>query len=151
MNTVHDPPLRLLARFEQVFPTSTPQLVIQAPDREMWAAASRNGTAQFRIYTAESSARTIFSYQSAKRKQTVYRQPLPRWARYIAGVCVLLNVPEMPGIDVVACGDEPAGPRYEYALGILFAALWHEINAQACSPIYLQEVVERVRRDYVGE
>ena len=148
---LQDYPRRLLARFEQVFPTSTPQVIVQAPDRRMWAAASLNGTAHFRIYTAESSARTIFSYQSAKRKQTIYRQPLPRWARYIAGISVLLDVPDMPGIDAVACGDEPAGPRYEYALGILFAALWYEINMQSCSPIQLQEIAERVRRDYVGE
>ena len=148
---INEYPLSQLAPVEPVLTTPTPHVIVQAPDRRMWAAASLNGTAHFRIYTAESSARTIFSYQSAKRKQTIYRQPLPRWARYIAGISVLLDVPDMPGIDAVACGDEPAGPRYEYALGILFAALWYEINMQSCSPIQLQEIAERVRRDYVGE
>src|SRR5690349_7457819 len=81
-NASNDPPIRLLTKFTQAFPSKSPQIVVQAPDREMWAAASFNGTANCTVCTADSDeARTTFSYQSAKRKQTIHRRPIPRWAR----------------------------------------------------------------------
>ncbi len=149
LNATNDPPIRLLTKFAQAFPAKSPQIVVQAPDREMWAAASFNGTANCTVCTADGEGRTTFNYQSAKRKQTVHRRPIPRWARYLAGVSVLLEVPEMPGVDVVVCGDEPTGPRYDFSLGMLFAALWYEINMETCDPDVLQEVTERVRREYI--
>ena len=149
MTTLTDPPIRLLAMFEQAFPSTSPQIVVQAPEREMWAAASFNGTAHYTVCRAESGARTTFSYQSAKRHETVHRRPLPSWARYIGGICVLLDVAQMPGIDVVVCGNEPSGPRYDFALGILFATLWYEINMESCDADQLQEITERVRREYI--
>ncbi len=149
MNATNDPPIRLLTKFAEAFPEKSPQIVVQAPDREMWAAASFNGTAACKVFTADGTGRTTFSYQSAKRKQTIHRRPIPRWARYLAGVSVLLDVPEMPGVDVVVCGDEPAGPRYDFSLGILFAALWYEVNMETCDLEALQEITERVRREYI--
>ncbi len=149
MNAPNDPPIRLLAKFEQAFPDASPSIVVRAPDREMWAVASFNGKGYCTVCTADGSGKTTFSYQSAKLKQTVHRRPLPRWARYIAGVSLLLDVPEMPGIDVVYCGDEPPGPRYDHALAILFAALWYEVNMQDYDPDNLMEIAERVRREYV--
>jgi hypothetical protein len=62
----------------------------------------------------------------------------------------MIDVAEMPGVDVVVCGDEPAGPRYDFALGILFGALWSELNGQAVSEAELIELTDRVRREYVG-
>lgn len=144
-----DPPIRLLAKFGQAFPASSPQLIMQAPGREMWAAASFNGSANVTVCTADGDGITTFNYQSAKLKQTVHRRPLPNWARYIAGVSVLLDVPEMPGINVAVCGDEPSGPRYDHSLAILFAALWYEINMTEGDPDALLEIAERVRREYI--
>jgi hypothetical protein len=149
VNPPNDPPLRLLAKFEQLFPSTPPHLVVQAPGREMWAAARFNDTGHCTVCTADGDGRVSFSYQSAKRRQTIHHRPLPRWARYIAGVSVIVDVAEMPGIDVVVCGDEPAGPRYEFALGILFAALWYEINRVSYKPDDLLEATERTRREYV--
>lgn len=149
MNARSDPPIRLLAKFEQVFPSTSPQLFVQAPGREMWAAASFNGMGHYTVCLADGEGRTTFTYQSAKRKQTVYHRPLPHWARYIAGASLMVDVAQMPGIDVVVCGDEPPGPRYEHSLGILFAALWYEINRKPCDPARLLEIAERVRREYI--
>ena len=149
LNPVIDPPIRLLATFEQLFPAASPELVVQAPGRDLWAAAHFNGSGCYTIYTTDTNAHTTFNYQSAKRKQTVHRRPLPRWARYIAGVSVMLDVLEMPGMEAVVCGNEPPGPRYEHALGILFAALWYELNFQPCVPDQLLEIAERVRREYI--
>lgn len=150
MTTPTDPPIRLLAKFEQLFPMSTPQLLVQAPGREMWAAANYNGKPHCRVYSAESSAQTAFTYQSAKRKQTIFRRPLPPWARYIAGISLLIDIAEMPGVDVVVCGNEPPGPRYDFALGILFGAFWLKVNGQPVNEAELIELTDRVRREYVG-
>lgn len=150
MTTLSDPPIRLLAKFEQLFPLTPPQLIVQAPEREMWVAANFNGTPRICVAHAETGSQTTFSYQSAKIKQTTKRRPLPTWARYLAGVSVYIDVEEMPGLDAVVCGNEPAGPRYEFALGILFGALWREVNGQTASAADLLELTERVRRDYIG-
>jgi galactokinase len=145
-----DPPIRLLAKFQELFPSTSPQLILKAPGREMWAAANFNGKSEIAVWSAEIAAHTTFTYQSAKQKQTVQRRPLPHWARYLSGVSVYIDVPEMPGVDVVVGGNEPLGPRYEYALGILFAAFWCDINGQDVSEAELRDLTERVRREYVG-
>lgn len=149
MNLPKDPPIRLLAKFDQIFPDSAPQLIVQAPGREMWAAACFNGMGHCTVYTADGEGRTSFNYQSAKRKLTIHHRPLPRWARYMAGATLLVDVPEIPGVDVVVCGDEPPGPRYDHALGMLFAALWYEINMESADAEQLLEIAERVRREYI--
>lgn len=115
----------------------------------MWVAACFNGSVTYNVHAVDVGAQTSFSYQSAKRKQTIRHRPLPRWVRYIAGVNVLLDVLEMPGIDAVVCGNEPPGPRYDHALGILFAALWYEVNDLYCDPRELLDIAERVRREYI--
>ncbi len=150
MTTLSDPPIRLLAKFQQLYPSAAPQLVVQAPGREMWAAANFNGTPHITVWSADLNVQTTFSYQSAKVKQTVRRRPLPHWARYIAGVSYLIDIEEMPGVDVVVCGNEPVGPRYEFALGILFAAFWRDLNGQSVDEAELVEIVDLVRREYLG-
>lgn len=149
MSASTNPPIRLLMKFEQLFPSNPAQMVVRAPGREMWAAVRFNGAHHVNVYSADSDGRASFSYQSAKRRETIHHRPLPLWARYIAGVSVLVDVAEMPGIDAVVCGDEPAGPRYEFALGILFAAVWYEINALPFIPKDLIDITEQARREYV--
>jgi hypothetical protein len=51
----------------------------------------------------------------------------------------------------VICGDEPRGPRYEYGLGILFAALCHELNNCHYDSQTLTEVVDTVQREYLND
>ncbi|MBC7871447.1 MAG: hypothetical protein H7Y09_11465, partial [Chitinophagaceae bacterium] len=80
------------------------------------------------------------------------RRPLPGWARYPAGVIYLLGDMdiEVEGVDVVIVGDEAHGPRYDFALGVAVAALWYEINSLIVTPEGLIDLVERVRREYIG-
>lgn len=58
--------------------------------------------------------RATFNLQSAKIKQTITRRPLPRWARYPAGVTLLLAQDglDLVGLNMVVMGNEPAGPRF---------------------------------------
>jgi hypothetical protein len=140
----------LLTAFEQAFPANPPpQLLLQVPEREMWAAVALNGTPFCNVYSADAEARTRFNSQSAMRRQTVYHRPLPRWARSIGGVTALIDVPRLPGIDAAFCGGEPPGVRYDDALAMLFAALWYDLNRQPYTPETLREIADRVRREYI--
>jgi hypothetical protein len=148
---VINPPLRLLAAFARRFPDREPSIVLQAPGRDLWTAAVVLGTRQYRIEALDLRARAVFSRQSAKRRETTLRRPLPRWSRYAAGVMLALdNMIDVPGIVALICGDEAPGPRWDYSVGILFAALWHEIAGETARERDLIALVDRVQRDYVG-
>lgn len=148
---VVNPPLRLLAAFAQHFPDREPSVILQAPGRDLWVAAVILGTQQYRIEALDLRARTVFSRQSAIRRETILRRPLPRWSRYASGVILALDdLIDMPGMVALICGDEAPGPRYEYGLGVLFAALWHEIAGEFARERDLIELVDRVQREYVG-
>jgi galactokinase len=146
-----NPPVRLLATFQEVYPSLTPNHIVKAADREMWVAAATSSSAQFTVHVAELNARATFSYQSAKGKRTVTNRPLPGWARYVAGVILLSDETsqEFAGLAAVIAGNEPPGPRYEYALGIAFATLWYELQALPCTITHLIELMDRIRREYV--
>lgn len=148
-----DPPLRLLVKFQELYPDTTPDLIFQAPEREMWIAARYNSRDQYACLALDlnQTALTTFNLQSAKIRRTVTQRPLPRWARYPAGVIMAMSDIglDMRGLNAVICGDEPAGPRYEYSLGLLFAALCHELNDQPYHTDALTEIVDLVHREYV--
>jgi len=55
---------------------------------------------------------------------------------------------DVPGIKAAFVGEE-SGPRYDYAAGVAFAALWHQISEKAIRDDALIDIVERARRDYV--
>jgi galactokinase len=152
MENLHEtnPPLRLLATFNDAFDQMPPGLVIKAPGREMWVAASVDGVKDFVIHSSDHDGHTRFDWRSAKNKKTVLKRPLPRWVRYPAGVIVHLcaNDMDLPGVRAVIAGEE-AGERYDYATGIAFAALWHHLYEKDYTAAQLIPIVEHVRREYV--
>ncbi|CAG1769238.1 hypothetical protein BAC2_00164 [uncultured bacterium] len=148
-----DPPLRLVVKFQELYPNTPPPMVFQAPGRELWIAARANDREAYVLRSLDynGAAPTTFSLQSAKSRRTVLQRPLPRWARYPAGVIVQMSTSglDLPGLDAVICGNEARGPRYEYGLGMLFAALCYEMNDQRYLADALTEVVDRVQREYM--
>lgn len=147
------PPVMLLAAFADAFPDQTVEWLTRAPGREMWVAASRSGSEEFTVVVSEMEGKATFSLQSAKSKLTVTRRPLPRWARYPAGATLRLaqNGLDVIGLNMVMMGNEPSGPRFDYGLGMAFAALWHDLYELPYTVDTLIEVVDRVRREYVEE
>lgn len=144
--------MRLLLAFQQLYPALTgPEWVIQAPGREMWAAAARQPGHEFTVAVPDLDARVTFSYRSARSHLSVLNRPLPRWARYAAGALLALRDAgiEPEGLVVVVAGTEPAGPRYEHAVGIAVAALSCACLDQLYAADDLIGLVERVRREYV--
>lgn len=148
-----DPPLRLLVAFQQAYPEQPLTWIIRAPGRDMWIAAVRANSERFTIYSPDMEGRATFTLQSAKSKRSHLQRPLPQWARYPAGVTLLLAQDgiDVMGLNMVVMGGETSGPRYDYALGMAFAALWHEIYDLPFTTDDLIEIVDRTRRDYVED
>lgn len=150
-NSVNDPPLRLLATFYESFPGSAPHYILKVPGRDMWIAARFTADTAYTLVVPDLAGRATFNWRSAKAMRTVLNRPLPRWARCPAGVIAVMGDDDVdvPGMEVVLVGDETAGLRYEYTLGLALAALAHEVNHLHYDSDQLQEVVDRARRDYL--
>lgn len=146
-----NPPLRLLVAFQEAFPTLSPEWIVQIPGRDMWLAAAPHEREEFTIVVPDLDASTTFSLRSAKARRTVLNRPLPDWGRYPAGVIVALchSGLDSAGLDAIIVGEEPAGPRYHYALGMAVAAFLHELHAKPYTAESLIAIVEQVRREYV--
>lgn len=147
----HDPPIRLLMAFHQRLPLLEPDLLFQAPDRDLWLAAAYTPGEQTVLTALDlyPDVSVTFTRQSALGRRTVLNRPLPRWARWAAGTLVLLNDPPLPPLTGILAGDEPPGPRYEYTISLLFGALWYEWQRQPYLPGDLTALTERVRREFV--
>jgi hypothetical protein len=146
-----NPPLRLLATFQLTYPSQRANWIIVAPDRDMWVGASIYDSGQFSVTVPDLEDSTVFRVKSARIKRTVDNTSLPSWVHYLAGVAVILSNAGMtcPGADMVLAGEEPPGPRYEYSMGMAFAALWYQYNAKPFNQSILIEVMEHIRHDYV--
>lgn len=151
MTTPPNPPLRLLAAFQMTYPSQRANWIIDTPDRDMWVGASIYDSGQFSVTVPDLEDETIFRVKSARIKRTVNNVALPKWAHYLAGVAVILSNDGMtlPGADMVLAGEEPAGPRYEYSMGMAFAGLWYQYNAKPFTQSSLIDILERVRHDYI--
>lgn len=146
-----DPPVRLLAAFQQAYPEQAPAWIIRAPARDVWIAAAPVESQQFTVTAPTHESRTMFNLRSAKTRRTTTQRPLPRWAYYPAGVILILcnNGMDTGGLNIVILSEEPPGPGYDYGLGMAFAALWYEIHAQPYNSDMLVEIVDQARREYV--
>jgi galactokinase len=143
--------MRLLLAFQQAYPEITPDWLVQAPGREMWVAAVADPGDLFTLALPDADVRTSFNPRSARLRSTILQRPLPVWARYPAGVVVLLRADGLAqqGVRAVLTGSEPPGPRYDHALGMAMAALLYEMQRLPYTADTLFEIVEQVRRDYV--
>lgn len=148
-----NPPLRLLSAFHDVFPDIAPEFIVQVDGRDMWVAGVTTSTQEYTIHAPDIEGKVTFTWRTAKSKRTIMKRPLPKWARYPAGVVVELgaNGLDVDGVTAIVIGDEPDGPRYDYALALTIAALWHELTDTDYTPASLQDVVEKVRREYIEE
>lgn len=151
MDTPINPPLRLLAAFQQTYPNAAPEWIVSAPGREMWVAAHIETSGKFTLITPDLDGRTTFDRRSARTKRTTHNRPLPSWARFPAGVVLELSAKglDLPGVRAIMAGEEPPGPRYDYAMGLVLAALCYEVNGQTYKPNTLIDLMERVRRTYI--
>ncbi|MDX2161031.1 MAG: hypothetical protein SF162_06870 [bacterium] len=146
-----DLPLSLLTQFQQRYPDKEMELVLQAPGRDLWIMAAHAASGRIALDCVELKARTTFTLWSARHKRTVLHRPLPKWARYAAGVAVRMSESDLilPGLYAVVSGDEPPGPRYEHTLGVLFAAVIHTLHDQPFTHARLIDITDKARREYV--
>src|SRR4030095_12713678 len=116
-------------------------------------AAARSDNDTFTISSPDLDARVTFRLQSARVRRTVLQRPLPRWARYPAGVTLTVDNEglDVTGLNMVVMASEPPGPQYVYAVAMAFSALGHEILDQPYTIDRLIEIVDLARREYVEE
>ncbi|HUN05374.1 MAG TPA: hypothetical protein PLQ56_02175 [Aggregatilineales bacterium] len=147
-----NPPVRLLSTFSEAFPESDLTWVVNPPGYAVWAAAATSGRLEYTLALADADSKVTFSLQTARVGQTILKRPLPRWSRYPAGSLLLLDSigAEIEALNILLLVDEPAGPRFDYALGTAVAALWHEVARRSYAPATLIEVVDRTRREYAS-
>lgn len=147
----NNPPLRLYMHMQQAFGLQQVDWLIQAPGRDMWLAAVITDDTLYHVTSGDADSGTKFDRRSAKLKQTVLKRPLPIWARYPAGVITTLadNGIDVGGFQAVFVGDEPAGPRYDFGVGLVFAMFCYEITGTPYTNESLLDVVEQVRRQFI--
>lgn len=150
-DSVINPPLRLLTAFQKDI-QKQPTHVYKVDGREIWVAAELLSGDAYTIVVPDMQWRIRFDRSSAKRQRSLTNRALPQWAKYIAGSLGLLERSglNIQGAHVVMSGDEPAGPRFEYALGMAFVALWHEVNSKLYTTQTLMEMVDEVQREYIS-
>jgi hypothetical protein len=146
-----DPPLRLLVAYQMQFPGDEPEMLFCAPGRDLWLAGRMNGTPRFTLTALDINpdAPVSFTMQSARQMQTHTQRPLPRWARFPAAGLRLLASFHPMGMDALICGDEPPGPRYDYALLLLFAGLTYTLSGTPYTPALLGEIADAALREYL--
>jgi len=144
------PPLHLLAAFNDAFQLS-PEHILQSPGYDLWVAAVVPANNLYIIHAPAMGNYVKFSWQSAKKQQTIHKRPLPKWSRYAAGIIYHLcgNGLDVKGIQAVILGNEMPGVRYDYAIGVTMAALWHTILGKPYTSEQLIELVDHVRRVYI--
>lgn len=149
MLEIGDPPVRLLAAFFNSFPGHTPDCLVKAPDRELWSMATRRETGRFTLVAPDLDGEVSLTTQSALNGQTAANRPLPGWARFPAGVLAALVQNSLPlsGADIAIAGDEPLGPRYDYALGLVVGAALLSLAGQPYTTDQLVGLVETARRE----
>lgn len=145
-----NPPLRLLTTFQQER-NKTADWVVAVEGRDMWIAADIIKGHHYIIIAPDLSGRVVFDRQSAKQKRNIRNRPLPRWARYVSGALLTLGDLEIPTPTVTAMivGEEPAGPRYEHALGMAFAALCYTYAEKEFDTDTLLNIMEKVQKEYL--
>ena len=139
-----NPPLRLVAAYHQLS-SNAPEHLLRVPGREMWLAARAANADKYHVLVPDLDARTTFDVRSARANRTTLNRPLPNWSRYCAKAVLLLHREgnAMPGMDVVVVGDEPTGPRYDYALGMAILTLAHTMQGRDCDAACLIEAMDR--------
>ncbi len=148
---IPDPPLSLITAFHELHLADSPDHILQAPGRDLWIAAVIHDTNTYTFHAPDFEGKTTFSWRTAKDKRTILKRPLPRWARYPAGVVVELCARgfDIRGVEAVIAGHEAPGPRYDYGMGVAVAALWHTVADAPYDVNDLLSLVDRVRRNYI--
>ncbi len=143
-----DIPLNLLSSFERYFPQRTPLLTLQAPGYDAWIAALPTEDGRFTLACPDRGGRAVFTWQSARQRQTLDHRTLPPWALLPAAVIVKLCADGMDvaGFSAVLIAENSAGPRFDYGLSTAVAAFIHALHGRGYTQTTLVALIDSVRR-----
>ena len=143
-----DTPLLLLSTFQNFFPGQKPSHAIQALGYETWAAGSLTDDARLTLACAEMGGRTAFTWQTARRGETIMHRPLPLWAQLPAAVLVKLCAEglDVPGLNVALVGERATSPRFSYGLAAAVAVLLHELHERPYTADEIVKLIDAAKR-----
>ncbi len=143
-----DTPLLLLSTFQNFFPGQKPTHTLQAPGYETWAAAALTNDARLTVACAEVGGRAAFTWQTARRGETITHRPLPIWAQLPAAVLVKLCAEglDVPGVNVALLGERATSPRFAYGLAAAVAALLHTLHERPYTADSIVKLIDAAKR-----
>lgn len=143
-------PLRLLTAFQKHH-AGPPTHLLQVPGREMWVAAVTGKKYFYTLMLPDIAASITFDERSARRAATWAYRPAAARFRYLLAVARWLAWESLlpAGGQIVVAGNEPAGPRYDHALGMAFITLAYVCHGIDLTETQLLGFMERVEREYL--
>lgn len=125
-----------------------------AIDRRVQVAASAIPEPLVTLVAVDLDKRITFHLSDLQEKIDNHGQPLPRWARYPAGVAWALGAAgvQVKGIQAVFSSDVPigAGLSSSAAVEVAFAALWTAFHGQPHDRLELARLCQKAENQYVG-
>ncbi len=117
------------------------------------AAAPLEG-AQVHLCALDLGEQVRFSLEALETRRGLDGAPLPRWARYPAGVAWALRQAGLPvcGMQAVFASRVPmgAGLSSSAAVELAFAAAWQALGHWGISPLRLAQLCQRAESGYAG-
>jgi len=143
-----DTPLLLLSTFQNFFPGQKPSHTVQAPGYETWAAGALTDDSRLTLACAEMGGRAVFTWQTARRGETLTHRPLPVWAQLSAAVLVKLCAEglDVPGLSVALVGERATSPRFAYGLAAAVAALLHTFHERPYTDDGIVKLIDAAKR-----
>ncbi|XWX03712.1 hypothetical protein VZO05_14490 [Aggregatilineales bacterium SYSU G02658] len=131
-----NPPLRLLVAFEALT-QQPPEVMMGVAGREVWLAGVWGHHERWQVHVPDWEAQVIFNAASIAKRQNAAGRLLPPWARpLIAAWQMLDSAHHLPseGARFVIVADDPPGPRYEFSVGLAFAAACYARSSGSVPP-----------------
>lgn len=143
-----DTPLLLLSTFQNFFPGKKPTHTVQALGYETWAAGLLTDDARLTLACGEVGGRAAFTWQTARRGETLNHRPLPVWAQLPAAVLVKLCAEglDVPGLNIALVGERPTSPRFSYGLAAAVATLLHSLHERPYTAESLVKLIDSAKR-----
>jgi galactokinase len=125
-----------------------------AIDRAVYLAGSPNHSNLIELYALDIGEETAFTLDDLWSKLDVRGNPLPKWARYPAGVAwsIQQSGRQVNGLQAVYTSDVPigAGLSSSAAVEVAFAVLWQTLGRWSADRMTLARLCQKAENEYVG-
>jgi galactokinase len=125
-----------------------------AIDRDVWLAASQLDHDVIELVAHDLKRKISINLAKLNLKIDYQGRPLPKWAKYPAGVAWALREEglNVRGVKVVYTSDIPIGSGLSSSAAVEmgFGVLWQAIGGWMIDPLRLAQICQRAENSYVG-